>query len=143
MIILLLRVHTTYIWVHFFAHIPFVMNHALNVTPRSGNTIIHFKIFVQTGFLPEKVQLKLMSHLQQLFTLHSIGNDYSTYQRPTSHRCQMNFSIEWPKKLSQTANGVNFDFIDSKLRERHFLTKNLMNKYQTTTSSSTGLSSLP
>ena len=36
---------------------------------------------------------------------------------------------------------VKCDFINSKLRERHFLTKNLMNKYQITTS--TRLSSLP
>jgi len=34
MITLLLRVHTTYIWVQFFAHIPFVVNHAFNVTPK-------------------------------------------------------------------------------------------------------------
>jgi len=32
---------------------------------------IHCKIFAQTGFLLEKVQLKrMMSHLQQLFTMH-------------------------------------------------------------------------
>jgi len=36
---------------------------------------------------------------------------------------------------------VKFDFINSKLRERHFLTKNLMNKDQITTSKR--LSSLP
>jgi len=53
------------------AHIPFVVNHAFNVTPRSGNKTIHCKNFAQTGFLLEKVQSKLMmSHLQQLFTLH-------------------------------------------------------------------------
>jgi len=57
MITLLLHVHTTYIWLHFFAHIPFVVNHAFNVTPRSGNKTIHCKIFAQTGFLLEKVQL--------------------------------------------------------------------------------------
>jgi len=58
-------------WVQFFAHIPFVVNHAFNVKPRSGNKTIHCKIFAQTGFLLEKVQSKLMmSHLQQLFTLH-------------------------------------------------------------------------
>jgi len=135
-------VHTTYIWVQFFAHIPFVVNHAFNVTPRSGNKTIHCKIFAQTGFLPKKVQLKLMSHLQQLFTLHwyrrlRCNNDYSTYQ----HGRQMNFSMEWPKNCSRGPTGVNFDFIDSKLRERHFLTKNLMNNYKITTS--TGLSSLP
>jgi len=84
---IILRVHTTYICVQFFAHISFVVNHAFNVTPRSGNKIIHCKFFVQTGFLPEKVQLKLMSHLQQLFTLHSIGcgNDYSAYHSNYLH----------------------------------------------------------
>ena len=71
MITLLLRVHTTYIWVQIFAHIPFVVNRAFNVTPRSGNKTIHCKIFAKTGNLLEKVQIKLMmSHLQQLFTLH-------------------------------------------------------------------------
>jgi len=47
------------------------------------------------------------------------------------------------KKIS-TSRGptvVKCDFINSKLRERHFLTKNLMNNYQITTS--TRLSSLP
>jgi len=109
MITLLLRVHTTYIWVQFFAHIPFVVNHAFNVTPRSGNKTIHCKSFAQTGFLPEKVQLKLMSHLQQLFTLHwyrrmKCDNDNSTYQ----HGRQMYISMEWPKKLFQGANRGEF-----------------------------------
>jgi len=96
MITLSLRVHTTYMWVQFFAHIPFVVNHAFNVTTRSGNKTIHCKIFAETGFLLEKVQLKLMmSHLQQLFTLHWYrrlrrNNDYSTYP----HGCQMDFSVE-------------------------------------------------
>jgi len=36
-ITLLLCVHTTYIWVQFFAHIPLVVNQAFNVTPRGGN----------------------------------------------------------------------------------------------------------
>jgi len=45
------------------------------------------------------------------------------------------------KNFSRVPIVVKFDFIDSKLRERYFLTKNLMNKYQYTTS--TGLSSLP
>jgi len=53
---IILRVHTTHIWVQFFAHIPFVVNHAFNVTPRGGNKAIHCKIFAQTGFLLEKVQ---------------------------------------------------------------------------------------
>jgi len=47
---------------------------------------IHCKVFVQTGFLPEKVQLKLMSHLQQLFTLVTIAAHTSV-----QHECQMNF----------------------------------------------------
>jgi len=50
-----------------FAHIPFVVNHAFNVTPRArgGNKTLTAK------FLQEKVQLKLMLfHLQRLFTLH-------------------------------------------------------------------------
>jgi len=91
--------------VQFFAHILFV-NHAFNVTPRSGNKTIHCKIFAETGFLLEKVQLKLMmSHLQQLFILHwyrrlGRNNDYSTYQ----HGRQMDFSMESPKKLFQGAN---------------------------------------
>jgi len=106
MITLLLRVHTTYIWVQFFAHIPFMVNHAFNVTPRSGNTTIHWKIFAQTGFLLKKVQQKLvLSDLQQLFTLHWYrslrrNNDYSTYH----HGRQMDFSMEWPKKNSLGAN---------------------------------------
>jgi len=50
---------TPLIWVQFFAHIPFVVNHAFNVTSKSGNKTIHCKIFAQTGFLLEKVQLKL------------------------------------------------------------------------------------
>jgi len=54
---------------------------------------IHCKIFVQTGFLSEKVQLKLMSHLQQLFTLVTI-TAHTSFQ----HECQMNFSMEWLKK---------------------------------------------
>jgi len=33
MIILLLLVHATYIWVLFFAHIPFVVNRTFNATP--------------------------------------------------------------------------------------------------------------
>jgi len=62
--------HTTCICVQFFAHNPFVTNHAFNVTPRGDNKIIHCKFFAQTGFLLGKVQLKLMmSHSQQLFTL--------------------------------------------------------------------------
>jgi len=94
---------------------------------------IHCKIFEQTGFLPEKVQLKLMSHLQQLFTLATI-TAHTSFQ----YECQMNFPWSgwknWPTE-------VNVDFIDSKLRERHFVTKNLINKYQIATS--TGLSSFP
>ena len=52
-------------------------------------------------FLLEKVQLKLMmSHLQQLFTLHWYrrfrrNNDCSTYQ----HGRQMDFSMEWSKNF--------------------------------------------
>jgi len=33
MIILLLLVRATYIWVLFFTHIPFVVNHTINATP--------------------------------------------------------------------------------------------------------------
>jgi len=33
MIILLLLVRATYIWVLFFAHIPFVVNRTFNITP--------------------------------------------------------------------------------------------------------------
>jgi len=66
MISLLLHVHTTYISVQFFGHIPFVVNREFNVTPKGGNKAINCKIFAQIGFLLEKVQLKLMmSHLQQ------------------------------------------------------------------------------
>jgi len=109
MIILLLRVHTTYIWVQFFAHISFVVNHAFNVTPRSGNKIIHCKIFVQIEFLPEKVQLKLMSHLQQLFTLQ-ILLVMITAHTSVQHGCQMNFSMEWPKKLSHSQGANRGEF---------------------------------
>jgi len=53
----------------------------------------------------------------------------------------MDFSMEWEKKISRGLTVVKFDFINSKLRQRQFLTKNLLNKYQITTS--TGLSSSP
>jgi len=36
MITLLLLVRATYIWVLFFAHIPFVVNHTFNATPNQG-----------------------------------------------------------------------------------------------------------
>jgi len=36
-------------------------------------------------------------------------------------------------KISRGPTVVKFDFINSKLRERHFLTKNLMNIYHITT----------
>jgi len=82
--------------VKFFAHNPFVVNHAFNVTPKGDKKNIHCKFFAQTGFLLEKVQLKLMPHSQQLFTLHWYrrfrrNNDYSTYQ----HARQMEFSRGW------------------------------------------------
>jgi len=52
---------------------PICGESCINITPRSGNKTIHSNIFAQTGFLLEKVQSKLMmSHLQQLFTLHGI-----------------------------------------------------------------------
>jgi len=89
-IILLLLVHTTHIWVQFFAHMPFVVNRAFSVTLRGGNKTIHCEIFAQNGFLL-KVQLKLiMSHLQQPFALlwYRRNNDYSTCQ----HGRQMKFS---------------------------------------------------
>ena len=130
-------------WVQLFAHIPFVVNHAFNVTPRSGNKTIHCKIFAQTVFLLKKVQLKLMmSILQQLFTLHwyrrlRANNDYSTYQPGV----RWIFPWSGRKNCSRGLTVVKFDFINSKLRERHFLTKNLMNKFQITTC--TWLSSLP
>ena len=111
--------------------------------PRSGNKTIHYKILHKRIFAGEgSTELKLlMSHLQQLFTLHWYrrlrhDNDYSTYQ----HQCQMDFSMEWPKKNSRGPTVVKFDFINSKLRERH-LSKNLMNIYEITTS--TRQSSLP
>ena len=53
----LLRVHTSYIWVQFFAHITFVVNHTINVTPRGGSKTIQCQC--ETGFLL-KVHLKLM-----------------------------------------------------------------------------------
>jgi len=46
-------------------------------------------------------------------------NDYSTYQ----HQRQMDFSMEWPKNFFQGPTVLKCDFINSKLRERHFLTK--------------------
>jgi len=54
------------------------------------------RIFVGEGLTELKL---LMSHLQQLFTLHWYrrlrhNNDYSTYQ----HQRQTDFSMEWPKK---------------------------------------------
>ena len=61
----------------------------------------------------------------------------------TSISVRWNFLWSGQKKIS-TSRGptvVKCDFINSKLRERHFLTKNVMNKYQITTS--TRLSSLP
>ena len=72
----------------FFAHISFVVNHdyhAFNVTPRKkwqqNHSLQNFCtnwIFAREG----STEADVLSHLQQLFTLHSIGNDYSTYQRP-------------------------------------------------------------
>ena len=69
--------------------------------PRSGNKTIHYKILHKRIFAGEgSTELKLlMSHLQQLFTLHWYrrlrhNNDYSTYW----HQRQMDFSMEWPKK---------------------------------------------
>jgi len=123
MITLLLRVHTTYIWVQFFAHIPFVVKHAFNVTPRSGNKTIHCKNFAQTGFLLEKVQSKLMmSHLQRLFTLHWYIGDLGMI-RITAHT---NISVRWifplsgRKKISRGPTMVKCDFINSKLRKAFF-----------------------
>jgi len=113
--------------VQFFAHNPFVVNNAIHSTSRQEVTKknIHCKFFAQTEFFMEKVQLKLMPHSQQLFTLHWYrrfrrNNDYSTYQ----HARQMEFSRGWGN------NGffhgvVKFDFTNPKLRERHFLTNNL------------------
>jgi len=46
---LLLRDHTTYIWVQLFAHIPFVVNRAFNITPKGGNKTINCKIFAGKG----------------------------------------------------------------------------------------------
>jgi len=117
MITLSLRVHTTYICVQFFAHIPFVVNHAFNVTPRSGNKTIHCKIFAQTGFLLEKVQLKLMmSHLQQLFTLLYIGIGDLGVIMITAHT---SMGVRWifpssgRKNYSRGPAVVKFDFIKS------------------------------
>jgi len=100
--------------VQFFAHNPFVVNHAFNVTPRGDKKNIHCKFFAQTGFLLEKVQLKLMPHSQQLFTLHWYrrfrrNNDYSTYQHARQMDFPgvgeiMDFSMEWPKKFFKGAN---------------------------------------
>jgi len=94
--------------------------------------MIHCEIFAQTGFLL-KVQLKLI--LQQLFTLHWYRRDYSTCQ----HGRQMEFSRGWgnneffqgvvEKFFLGGTTVVKFDFINSKLKEKHFLTKNLMKKY--------------
>jgi len=144
MITLLLRVHTTYIWVQFSAHIPVVVNHAFNVTPRSGNKTIHCKIFAQTGFLLEKVHLNLMmSHLQQLFALHWYIGNLGVIMITAHTSIGVRWIFPWTglKNCSRGPTAVKFDFINSKRRERYFLTKNLMNKYQLTTS--TGLSSLP
>ena len=53
---------------------------------------------------------------------------HSTYQQA----CQMDFpkvgeimdfSMEWEKKISRGLTVVKFDFINSKLRQRQFLTK--------------------
>jgi len=87
-----------------------VVNHAFNVTPRSDKKNIHCKFFAQTEFLLKKVQLKLMPHSQQLFTLHRYRrSDYSTYQ----HARQMDFPgvgeimdffMEWPKEFFKGAN---------------------------------------
>jgi len=50
----------------------------------------------------------------------------------------MNFSKGWPKNFPVGPSVVKFDFITSKLKEKHFLTKHLMSKYKIT--KSTGLS---
>jgi len=54
----------------------------------------------------------------------------------------MDFSLGWPKNFFLFLfNSGEFDFINSKLIEKHIVTKNLINKYLITTS--TGLSPPP
>jgi len=99
---------------------------------------IHCKIFAQTGFLLEMVQLKLMmSHLQQLFTLHW---DRRLRQRLIMITAYTSKGVRWifpgvgeimvfpwsgRKKFSRGPTVVKFDFINSKLREKHFLNTNI------------------
>jgi len=107
----------------FFAHISFMVNHdyhAFNVTPRSGNKIIRCKIFVQTGFLPQKVQQKLMYCLICSNYLHYILLVMITAHTSVQHGCQLNFSMEWPKKLSQVASRGEFLFHWLKTKRKAF-----------------------
>jgi len=115
MITLLLLLHTTNIWVQFFAYIPFVVNHAFNVTPRSGNKNIHCKIFAQTGFLLKKVQQKLvLSHLQQLFTLHWYIGDLGAVMITAHTIMGVRWIFPWSgrTKFSRGPTVVKFDFIN-------------------------------
>jgi len=124
MISLLFHVHTTYILVQFFAHIPFVVNRAFNVTPRGGNKTINCKIFAQTGFLLEKVQLKLMICSNNL---HYIGIGDLGVIMIIAHTSILGVRWIFPwsgrKFFSRGPIVVKFDLINSKLRDRHFLTK--------------------
>jgi len=94
---------------------------------------IHCKFFAQTGFLLEKVQLKLMPLIRSNY-LHYIGIGDLGVIMITAHTSMdvrwnfpgvgeiMDFSMEWPKKFSRGTAVVKVDFTNSKLRERLFLT---------------------
>ena len=86
-----------------FAHMP------LGISDRiSGNKTIPLQIFCTNWIFLEKVQLKLMmSHSQQLFTLHWGDLGVIIITAHTSKRVRwifpgvreiMDFSMEWPKK---------------------------------------------
>jgi len=108
MITLLLRVHTTCIWVQFFAHIPFVVNHASTSAKKwqQNHSLQHFCtnwIFAGEGSIKaDDVSFAAIIYITLVYRRHRRNNDYSTYHY--QHGRQMNFSMKWPKKLFQGAN---------------------------------------
>ena len=139
MITLLLHVHTTYMCAILCPHPirgePCIQHHAKKWQQNhSLQKVCTNWIFAGEGSTKADVSFAVIIYI----TVHWYrrlrrNNHYSPYQ----HGRQMDFSIQWPKKLFQGASSGEISFHQLKLRERHFLTKNLMNKHQITTS--TGL----
>jgi len=62
----------------------------------------------------------VLSHLQQLFNYIYIPLVMITAHTSVQHGCQMNFSMEWPKKMSQGANTGEFWFHWLKTKRKAF-----------------------